>query len=131
MTPGAWKKQGFTYTLADEPPPPNEPDPIEPERRQAIDRLRIALWTFAASHEGRFPTDDEREAIPDEVWRVPDPSGMRYLYIAGQVTGPGREPLAFEPGLFDGPRLVLQANGEVVAMSPEQIDRLMAKETTP
>jgi hypothetical protein len=49
MTPGAWKKQGWTYTLAD-PMPADAPD----LRRQALERLRFALWQYAALHEGRY-----------------------------------------------------------------------------
>src|SRR5206468_1591007 len=49
MTPGAWKKQGFTYRLADDGPPAAEPSP-EAVRRQHLERLRTALWHFAATH---------------------------------------------------------------------------------
>src|SRR5262249_34834561 len=65
MTPGAWKKVGYTYRLAEEKPAAAE-RPHEAERRQAMERLRIALWTYARGHEGRFPPADVREAIPEE-----------------------------------------------------------------
>ncbi|QDV36404.1 hypothetical protein [Tautonia plasticadhaerens] len=120
MTPGAWEKDGYTYTIAGDQPPAS-PDVDLAGRRQALDRLRIALWTYARSHEGRFPPEDDPEAIPEEAWRVPDPSGMRYLYVPGEAADEGRSIVAYEPGLFDGERLVLRADGRIVSMSPEEI----------
>src|SRR4051794_7067385 len=130
MTPGAWKKVGYTYKLAEEKPGATK-GPREEERRQALERLRIALWTYARGHEGRFPTADAREAIPEEAWRVPDPSGMRYLYVAGQAADVGHALLAYEPGLFGAERLVLTTDGRIVVMNPEEIGRTLAGERTP
>jgi hypothetical protein len=129
MTPGAWKKVGYTYKLAEEKPAAAE-GRLEGERRQALERLRAALWTYARSHEGRFPPADAREAIPEEAWRVPDPSGMRYLYVAGQPADVGHAILAYEPGLFGAQRMVLRTDGQIVFMSPETIDRTLAGERT-
>ncbi len=132
MTPGAWKKAGYTYKLAEEKPAATE-GPYERERRQALERLRIALWTYARGHEGRFPPAGAREAIPDEAWRVPDPSGMRYLYVAGQAADVGHAILAYEPGLFGVERLALLTDGRVVLVSPEELRGTLAgdRERTP
>jgi hypothetical protein len=130
MTPGAWKKVGYTYKLAEEKAKVTE-DPHEAERRQAMERLRIALWTYARGHDGRFPLADDRGAIPEEAWRVPDPSGMRYLYVAGQTADVGHSPLAYEPGLFGDGRLVLMTDGRIALMSTEEISRSPAGERTP
>src|SRR5262249_22407560 len=54
MTPGAWEKQGFTYRLTPGPPGP-DPDLLT-TRRQHLERLRQALWHFAALHNGHFPS---------------------------------------------------------------------------
>jgi hypothetical protein len=129
MTPGAWKKTGYTYKLAEAKPAATE-GRHERERRQALERLRIALWTYARSHGGRFPPAEAREAIPEEAWRVPDPSGMEYLYVAGQVADVGHAPLAYEPGLFGAERLVLRTDGQIVLISPEEIGRISAGERT-
>jgi hypothetical protein len=123
MTPGAWRKEGLTYKLADAPPPPAA-DRHEAERRLSLDRLRVALWTYARGHDGRFPTEaDARAAIPEEAWRLPDPSGMRYLYVAGSAADRGEAPLAYEPGLFGAERLVLLTDGRIVALTAEEIRR--------
>lgn len=127
MTPGAWEKDGFTYKLAkEEQATPG--DPHKAERRQALDRLRVALWTFARGHEGRFPAVDDPAAIPDEAWRVPDPSGMRYRYVGGLVTDEGHAPLAYEPGLFGPEQLVLLTDGRIVPMTAVEIRRSLAEE---
>jgi hypothetical protein len=120
MTPGAWRKEGFTYKLEDAPKPPPDPD-HEPERRRSLDRLLSALWTYARGHDGRFPPDDKTPEVPEEVWRVPDPSGMRYIYKGGQTVDRGSSPLAFEPGIFGKDRLVLLTSGEIRRMSLGEI----------
>ena len=130
MTPGAWKKAGYTYKRAEEKPAATE-GPREGERRQALERLRIALWTYARGHEGRFPPAEAREAIPEEAWRAPDPSGMRYLYVAGQAADVGHALLAYEPGLFGAERLALLTDGRIVLVSPEELGRALAGERTP
>lgn len=43
MTPGAWKKQGFTYKLAEAPDQTSDPSPAS-VRRQHLEQLRQALW---------------------------------------------------------------------------------------
>lgn len=122
MTPGAWTKVGLTYKLAEPPPGPVE-DRTLSERRAALDRLRIALWTYARSHDGRFPEGEAWEALPAEVWSAPDPSGMRYRYAGGLVAGEGHAPLAWEPELFGAERLVLQTDGRIVLMRSDEIGR--------
>src|SRR5262249_13988181 len=71
MTPGAWQKQGFTYKLTPQSAPA-EPSPLE-LRKQHLERLRTALWHFAATHNGHFPSDGEKALIPAELLTVPEP----------------------------------------------------------
>jgi hypothetical protein len=115
MTPGAWRKQGFTYKLADGSEAAAEPNP-EAVRRQHLEKLRTALWHFAATHNGRFPNADEVTAIPRELWEVPDGGGLRYLYRTGLTAGHAPDPLAWEPELDAGERFVLRVNGDVLTM---------------
>ena len=126
MTPGAWKKEGLTYTLAEAKPVVIATVlPREAERRASLERLRIALWTYARSHEGRFPPDADAPEVPEEAWRVPDPSGIRYIYRGGLVADRGESPLAYEPGIFGGDRLLLRTDGEVRRVTPEQLQRAL------
>jgi hypothetical protein len=127
LTPGAWRKEGYTFKLNEGPGPSPEPD-REAERRQGLDRLRVALWTYAGGHGGQFPPDDKAPEIPEEVWRVPDPSSIRYVYKGGQSADQGSSPLAFEPGIFGRDRLVLLTSGEIRRMSPEEIRRSLPTE---
>jgi hypothetical protein len=126
MTPGAWKKQGLTYKLADATPSalPEDDQP----RRLALDRLRAALWRYAEAHGGQFPPDRSAGEIPDDIWRMPDPSGLRYLYVPGLKVDAGPTPLAYEPGLFGPTRLVLTADGAVRSMTLDEIRRGLPKE---
>ncbi len=127
MTPGAWKKQGLTYKLADATLPPSPSPESDHLRRLALDRLRAALWRYAEGHEGQFPPDRSAGEIPDDVWRIPDPSGLRYIYVPGLKVDSGPIPLAYEPGLFGPDRLVLTTDGAVKSMTLDEIRRVLAK----
>ncbi|SIO58088.1 hypothetical protein SAMN05444166_5562 [Singulisphaera sp. GP187] len=118
MTPGAWRQEGYTFKLPDatKPPIPEQ----ESTRRQSLERLRGALWTYARGHEGQFPADATDPAIPEPFWQVPDPSGMRYVYHGGQVADRGATPLALEPDLFGNGRLVLLTSGEIRWMNAQE-----------
>jgi hypothetical protein len=118
MTPGAWKKEGFTYKLkVNEAPAKAQAIERETQRRAALDRLRAALWTYANHHGGHFPPDDRAPEIPGEAWRVPDASAMRFIYTAGLRAGQGDSPLVYEPGIFGNDRLVLLSSGKIVSMT--------------
>jgi hypothetical protein len=129
MTPGAWKKDGLTYKLADPTPSTVEPSAEALQARKlALDRLRGALWRFAEGHDGRFPPDRSGGEIPDDIWRMPDPSGLCYIYVPGLKPDAGPIPLAYEPGLFGTDRLVLTADGAVKSMTLDEIRRALPKE---
>jgi len=81
MTPGAWRKDGLTYKLADGQSAASN-DEHEAERRQALERLRIALWTYARGHGGPAnmasagavePVDDRGSRIDRSSARDVDP----------------------------------------------------------
>jgi hypothetical protein len=129
MTPGAWQKQGFTYKLTPAPAPADA-TPLE-QRKQHLERLRTALWHFAATHNGHFPSESEKTLIPAELWLVPDGGGLRYLYVSGQSANESATILAFEPELDPEQRLVLQTNGEVISRRSSQLETLLHAEKHP
>jgi hypothetical protein len=113
MTPGAWEPDGITYKLAHKPgePPPDEA--LEAARRERLERLKDALLGYARSHDGRFPPSQSDEAVGKDVWRVPGPSGMSYVYVGGKADLFDPLPLALEPEVFGGRRWVLYTNGSM------------------
>jgi hypothetical protein len=127
MTPGAWDKQGKTYRLvgstATSGATPSPEQLRDQARRQKLEELRVALWGYADSHQGQFPPDRTSPAVPAEKWTVPDPSGMRYVYEAGQSAGRRATPLAYEPEIFGSRRLVLFANGDIREMDSDAISQ--------
>ena len=128
MTPGAWHKQGFTYKLVeDDPMAPAVESQRDLERRGALDRLRAALRTYARHHSGEFPANSSPPEISDDLWIVPDPSGMRYIYTTGLIADQGKKPLVFEPGIFGRDRFVLLTSGEIVRMSEEDLLAALAE----
>jgi hypothetical protein len=130
MTPGAWQKQGFTYKLTPQSGTASEPSPLE-LRKQQMERLRTALWHFAATHNGRFPSESERALIPADRWTVPEVGGMRYLYVAGRSATEKPELLVFEPELDPEHRFVLQTDGEIVTLRSAQIESRRDTEKQP
>jgi hypothetical protein len=129
MTPGAWRKQGFTYRPTPGPAPAADQGPGPRERR--LEEWRTALWRFAATHGGRFPSPSELTAVPPELWEVPGGAGLRYHYVAGlSAVGPAR-PLVCEPELERGRRLVLQTSGEIVRRDAAELEQALARGEKP
>lgn len=129
MTPGAWKKDGLTYTLDDVKSSPLEPTtgPTESERRAKLQSLFGALATYAIQHDGKFPPADDA-TVPEELWKTPHASGMRFIYLPNRTTrDPGRV-LACEPELFGDGRLVVFTNGEVKRMTSVELAPLLMAE---
>jgi len=129
MTPGAWEKQGFTYKLTPQSNSADEPSPTE-QRRQRLEQLRTALWHFAATHKGHFPSESEKPLIPAELWTVPEAGGMHFLYVPGQSVSETVSLLVYEPEL-DAERYVLQTNGDIRTLGSGQIESLRATEKRP
>jgi hypothetical protein len=120
MTPGAWRKEGYTFKV-NEPPTPPPDDPSMSVRREALDRLRVVLWEYARSHGGHLPPDDRAPEVPEALWRVPDPSGLRYVYEGGQSVDVGAVPVAHEPGIFGPGRMTLLSSGAIRTMTADEI----------
>lgn len=121
LTPGAWKKQGWTYTL-DNPGPEAQPPITEEIRRKHLEELRFALWDHARKN-GGFPQSPDETTIPTERWLVPGPSGMRYLYA--QPPFEGASVLAWEPEVFGLQRLVLFSDGAIGSMDSASLARIL------
>jgi hypothetical protein len=121
MTPGAWKKQGWTYALAADDP--RDPDPATLRRRQ-LERLGIALLHFAATHDGRFPTDAERAAIPADAWDVPESPGLKFVYVPGRRADQPTALLAYDTMPAPDGRLILKADGSVAPVPADEFERL-------
>jgi hypothetical protein len=133
MTPGAWKRDGLTYTLGDQKSPEEPtglPAPSEEARRNKLKSLFTSLAAYAVSHEGRYPAEDDA-AIANHLWQTQHPSRMRFVYAPNRTThDPGRV-LACEPELFGPWRLVLFTNGDIRRMTSEQLVPLLAPEAKP
>lgn len=130
MTPGAWTKDGFTYKLTDASSPPSET-----QRRAHFEKLRTALWHFAATHQGRFPSESETNTIAFELWESPGSMAgsptNRIQYVAGKSAGFLPEILAYEPENVSDQRLALKANGDIAIMSSAELTAALQGEALP
>jgi hypothetical protein len=129
MTPGAWKKQGFTYKLADAGDPSRDPDPADVRRH--LEQLRQALWHFAATHQGRFPSEAELAVVPPDLWTIPETAGLRYRYLSGRSADQPATPLVVAPELEPGRRLVLRTDGTIADVPAADVADWLAPEGRP
>ncbi|MBC8112918.1 MAG: hypothetical protein H7062_00935 [Candidatus Saccharimonas sp.] len=121
MTPGAWEPKGVTYKLARElpqkPVAPVVDEARDQQRRLRLENLRFALWQFAASHEGHFPSASEVDEIASELWLVEGTSPLRFVYVPGQSLRQSDGILVFEPEVFDDSQYVILTNGAIGRLS--------------
>jgi hypothetical protein len=129
MTPGAWKKEGLTYKLADAAKDAPVPSPDDVARRAPLERLRALLLGYAESHEGAFPAVAAAPEIPEDAWRLPGPSGLRYVYVGGQKPEASKapRPLAYEPDLYGAERLVLLTTGDIQVQTLAEIQAQLGR----
>jgi hypothetical protein len=121
MTPGAWRKQGWTYQLAAAPPSDNG----EP-RREALDRLRIALWQSARDHDGQFPARDDL-TVESDLWKIPGGLGLKFSYVPNRQLESAGRLLVYEPEGNGPERFVLLTNGVIGTMTTGEIEKLLAE----
>ncbi|HEY7427942.1 MAG TPA: hypothetical protein VH682_27160 [Gemmataceae bacterium] len=128
LTPGAWEKQGLTYRLSR--PPTAAPAEAKQDngRREKLDRLRLALWDYARTHDGQFPASDSAGEISADLWLASERPPSRYLYVAGLRAGQGTMPLVYEPEIDGDRRLVLLADGAIKPMPLEEILHALSPE---
>jgi len=125
MTPGAWKRHGVTYKLAAE----GDRNTAELRRGQ-MDKLRAALWHYAAKHNGKFPLRLEDDISP-EPRIIPESGGMNYLYCTNLSVDMPASLLVYEPEIDADERLVLLTNGEIVVLPTSEINRRLGQEKKP
>jgi hypothetical protein len=125
MTPGAWEKNGLTYKVAarDLEAPARKQSFSVAERKVALEKLKQALWEYAAAHEDNFPPSAD-EITPKELWQIPGASSLRFIYLPGSKPGFAKNPfLVYEPEFEHGERLTLTPNGEIRAMKANEYNQ--------
>jgi hypothetical protein len=56
------------------------------------------------------------QEVSPRAWQTPDPSRIRYVYVAGHRIDAGSAVVAYEPRGFPEPRLVLTSDGVIKAL---------------
>ena len=107
LTPGAWEKQGAGYRLRENAVTETDKE----DRREALRRLRTAIWSYAEKHEGNAPAGPLVDGIERSAWRFP--GGGLYCLMPGVRPGGGRAILVYEPSRAGGRRFVLLADGTI------------------
>jgi hypothetical protein len=128
MTPGAWQKQGWTYQLA--APESQPPADSRAERRAALERLRLALWQYAATHEGRFPAENDT-AFDQSMWDIPHWPGLRFLRTDEAKADDTGKLLVYEPELEGNDRQVILTSGLIGTMRSAEIRQALNKPRQP
>ena len=139
MTPGAWDKQGATYKLKTDYANQAELTLAKPEqlsdelleRKARLERLKQALWKYAAEHERQFPSNEQAAGVPDSLWVVDEPTGTRYVYAPGAGKPEPQRPLVYEPQIIDARPWVLLSNGAIEQRDFDSVVRQLAAEASP
>lgn len=127
MTPGAWRKQGWTYRLADHVL--DDAASRRDARRLGLEALRTAMWQFAATHDGRLPDPDE-PSIDQNLWHIPGWPGLHFVTVRDRSAEAAGRIHVFEPDSEGDERLVLLTNGFIGTMRSAEISQLLALEQT-
>lgn len=131
MTPGAWRKQGWTYQLAGAAPSPiASTDNARHQRRAGLEQLRLALWQYAATHEGRFPSPGDAGLDP-QLWEIPGWPGVKFLAAPDRKAEETGRLLVCEPELDGEECQVLLTNGLIGTMRTPEIRQALAEGTQP
>ncbi|WP_310820927.1 hypothetical protein [Stratiformator vulcanicus] len=121
MTPGAWKRDGWTHKLATPDEAEAMKTPFAQERRDALHRVRSAVREFAATNDGRLPTDEDIDAMDDVDWTMPGAGLSRLIVIGAELAAD--EPtrlLVVEPEIYDE-RFGISVDGNIREVSDEPI----------
>ena len=124
MTPGAWRKQGWTYKLAGTSP--SEATVGRTARQRQLEQLRTALWQYAATHEGRLPVVSE-PSVEAALWEIPGWPGLKFLAVPDRRAESTGRLFVFEPELDNDERLVLLTNGFIGTMRSAEIKQSLAE----
>ena len=124
MTPGAWRKQGWTYKLANASP--TEATDGRAARQRGLEQLRTALWQYAATHEGRLPVANE-PSVDAALWEIPGWPGLKFLAVPDRHAESTGRLFVFEPELDNDERLVLLTNGFIGTMRTAEIKQSLAE----
>lgn len=118
MTPGAWKKQGFTYKLAQpaEHDSAREAFPLDEtaKRRERLASIRTSLWLWAGAHDGQLPASLEESDIDATDW----------IYLPGRSLNGSPQVLVCERELTGQSLLALRTDGEIVELAADEAARL-------
>ncbi len=131
MTPGAWRKQGWTYQLEKGTAPPSKSlTGDRSDRRAGLEQLRTWLWQYAATHDGKFPARDD--SLLDAPLRdVPGNPGLQFLLVPDRAAEESGRLLAFEPQIDGADRLVLLTNGMIGTMRTGEIRAATKRDEQP
>lgn len=131
MTPGAWERQGWTYRLADEAPASAaaaEDGQLWAERRAGLAQLGTALLSYAVRNEGYFPSEEDFDALDDDLKSLPGLTGVYYFYVPERVASDVSRILAYEPNVYGDESLVLMSDGLIQSMTPAELREVLDNE---
>jgi hypothetical protein len=122
MTPGAWRKQGATYTLAN----PASSQAVDSsaggatglwrERQATLTRLHEELTRFARKHSWKYPSPDEFAQAWEDRFVVPGHPGWTYRYAPPGDAAVPEYVLIEEPPAFVDARLGMLISGRIVVL---------------
>lgn len=128
MTPAAWEPNGATHRLAkqkDESPATSQ----QSERKTRIEKVRFALWDFAAKHQGELPTIEQWNELPAETRACEPSETILYRYEPGATIGSETKVIVFEPRWYDD-QYLLYGDGSIAVQTTISMAENKGEEST-
>lgn len=133
LTPGAWRKEGATYTLSgpaatqpaatvEEGPAMPAPVNLRQRRTESLQKLFAALTRHASDHGQAYPTAAEFERDWSSRFPLPERPEARYVYVAPPAVPTETQLLVVEPFVYDDARMTLLASGEITEIPNGPLD---------
>lgn len=119
MTPGAWRKDGYTYSL-DRPSTTTTPTHSLSTRREQLLAIHVLLATYRAKSDDAYPTSLADITQLQTTGDFPRFSILRYEYRIPAANATKDELVVIESvGMHEGPRLAITTQGNVILVSDD------------
>ncbi len=128
LTPGAWRKEGLTYQLANPPTEPaaaaqesravSEPERLRQQRQESLRTLFAELSRRGSEPGTGYPSAAEFDSDWSSRFPLPERPGDRYVYAPPQALFDPQHVLVREPSVYDDVRLTLFLSGHIIEDIP-------------
>lgn len=133
MTPGAWKKNGFTYQLTEASRSEKGLSVVNSdlanEKINSLLKLKVELMQFAENNSGRFPSEEEYKSWTYDLKKIPNTLGATWVYVPESTIEDSKSLLFFHPfSENESLTICLFVDGSMQVLSKEEFNSIRASQ---